>query len=87
VTTESVNVRLERALAQRLRVHARRWDVSLSLLIALAAELYLSDIETRANHAPVRVRFRSRRGPLSTLERRASADVMASLRRRGGRPL
>ena len=83
----SVNVRLEDGLVERLHVHARRWDTSLSTILALASERYLHDIETRAYQSPIRVRFRQRRGPLSKIERDASADALAELRRRGGRPL
>jgi hypothetical protein len=83
----SVNVRLEEDLVDRLRAHARRWEISLSALLSLASELYLQDLEARANQSPIRIRFRARRGPLSKVERGASAEALAAIRARGGRPL
>jgi hypothetical protein len=80
-------VRLDRDLARRLRVHARAWEVPLSLIVALAADFYLQDIAQRVNQSPVRIRFRHRRGPLARLERLASDEVVLGLRRRGGRRL
>lgn len=74
-------------LAASLRAYAREWHLSLSTLVESACDAFLWDASRRSDPRPLRVRMRSRRGPLSTLERSLSDEALRGRGSRGGRPL
>lgn len=81
-----VDLTLPPDLVLALRAYARAWQVPLSLVVEVAIGVYLQEQARRKNQAPIRLRFRQRRGPLSKAELRASDAVMSAMRARGGRP-
>lgn len=82
-----VDVTLPPALAAALRNYGRAWNIPLSTVVELAGVAYLKDRAGRTDQAPIRHRFRERRGPLAKVERSLANAEIAALRARGGRRL
>ncbi|HAL25848.1 MAG TPA: hypothetical protein DCP25_03815 [Chloroflexi bacterium] len=84
---ERIDVTMPPPVAAGLRAYARTWHISLSVVVELACAAYLEERAGRVDQAPIRLRFRQRRGPLAKVERHISDATIADLRARGGRRL
>lgn len=82
-----LDVALPGDLAQALDAYARRWRLARSAVIAIACREFLDGRARCQYQAPIRLRYRMRRGPLAQVERMASEDALGALRQKGGRPL